>query len=181
MKITALDCAILGLMSKSPRSGYAIRKVFEETALGKYSSSPGSIYPALAKLEQNNLLKRASRKTQTSRQGSIYRITKTGDRYLDAWLMKELTHEDIAKRIDEQLLKFAFMDRLDPNLILDFLLQISSLASTYIKDLESYDESTTEDSTFISLLAVENGIAIYKAHAKWATQSAEKIRANAKG
>ena len=42
--MTPLSYALLGLMQMEPRSGYALRKVFETTPLGGYSSSPGSIY-----------------------------------------------------------------------------------------------------------------------------------------
>lgn len=37
-------------------SGYDLRKVFAETALGSYSSSPGAICPALARLEKQGLV-----------------------------------------------------------------------------------------------------------------------------
>ena len=40
-------------------SGYDLRKVFEETALGNYSSSPGAIYPALSRLEQQGIPRNA--------------------------------------------------------------------------------------------------------------------------
>jgi len=42
-----LELALLGLVLREQRSGYALRKVFAETALGGNSSSPGAIYPAL--------------------------------------------------------------------------------------------------------------------------------------
>ena len=50
MKHTALGYALIGLVQEDPRSGYALRKVFEDTPMGAFSSSPGSIYPALKKL-----------------------------------------------------------------------------------------------------------------------------------
>ena len=48
---TALEYALLGLLHQQPQSGYDLRKVFETTALGNYSGSPGAIYPALRRLE----------------------------------------------------------------------------------------------------------------------------------
>ena len=56
IKPTLLDYAILGLIQDRPLSGYAIRKLFEETALGNYSSSPGTIYPALKRLQKLELI-----------------------------------------------------------------------------------------------------------------------------
>ncbi len=58
IKPTLLDYAILGLIQNQPLSGYAIRKLFEETALGNYSSSPGTIYPALSRLQKFDLVEK---------------------------------------------------------------------------------------------------------------------------
>ena len=51
-RLSSLDCAILGLLSRRPGSGYDIRRVFQTTALGRYSDSPGSIYPAIKRLNR---------------------------------------------------------------------------------------------------------------------------------
>jgi DNA-binding PadR family transcriptional regulator len=51
LTITTLGYALLGLIRAEPRTGYALRMVFETTPMGSYSSSPGSIYPALKSLE----------------------------------------------------------------------------------------------------------------------------------
>ncbi|MDH5368031.1 MAG: PadR family transcriptional regulator, partial [Cyclobacteriaceae bacterium] len=56
IKTTSLDYAILGLVHILPQSGYAIRKQFELTAIGNYSSSPGAIYPALKRLQKFGLV-----------------------------------------------------------------------------------------------------------------------------
>ena len=38
-------------------SGYDLRKIFTTTAMGSFSDSPGAIYPALARLEANGLVR----------------------------------------------------------------------------------------------------------------------------
>ena len=48
-----LELAILGLLWQQPRSGYDLLKLFTETAMGGYSSSPGAIYPALKRLARH--------------------------------------------------------------------------------------------------------------------------------
>ena len=58
--MTPLSFALLGLIGMEPRSGYKLRKVFETTPLGNYSSSPGSIYPALRALEKAGLVRRGA-------------------------------------------------------------------------------------------------------------------------
>jgi len=53
---TTLDYIILGLVQKEPLTGYRIRKVFEDTALGNFGGSPGAIYPALKRLAKYKLI-----------------------------------------------------------------------------------------------------------------------------
>jgi DNA-binding PadR family transcriptional regulator len=53
---TPLEYAVLGLLHQSEQSGYDLRKVFAATALGNYSSSPGTVYPALKRLEKRGLV-----------------------------------------------------------------------------------------------------------------------------
>ena len=56
---STLGFALLGLLQQQPRSGYALRRVFATTPMGHYSSSPGAIYPALRRLEQQGLVRGA--------------------------------------------------------------------------------------------------------------------------
>ena len=63
-KTTTLDYIILGLIQENALSGYRIRKTFEDTALGNFGGSPGTIYPALNRLEQNKLISKQNRHGQ---------------------------------------------------------------------------------------------------------------------
>ena len=42
---TSLEYALLGLIHMQPQSGYDLRKIFETTPMGHYSSSPGAMAP----------------------------------------------------------------------------------------------------------------------------------------
>ena len=56
-KITTLDYIILALLFGEEQSGYRLRKSFEESALGNFGGdSPGTIYPALKRLEKNEFV-----------------------------------------------------------------------------------------------------------------------------
>ena len=56
-KIPSLGYALLGLIEQKPASGYDLRKIFSSTSMKYYSDSPGAIYPALGRLEQQGLLR----------------------------------------------------------------------------------------------------------------------------
>ena len=48
---STLEFALVGLLRQKVQSGYDLRKTFTETAMRHYSDSPGSIYPALKRLQ----------------------------------------------------------------------------------------------------------------------------------
>jgi DNA-binding PadR family transcriptional regulator len=48
---STLEFALTGLLRQKPQSGYDLRKTFTDTAMRHYSDSPGSIYPAMRRLQ----------------------------------------------------------------------------------------------------------------------------------
>jgi len=164
-KPTSLDYAILGLVYQEPRTGYGIRKVFETTALGNYSSSPGTIYPALKRLLKLELVEKQP-KGESSK--TLFYLTSLGKKTLQLWLAQPLEQKDIEKRIDEFFLRFAFMDDLlCQEQIIDFLQSFHDLLHTYLKELESFHQTASSDLPLHGRLAFEHGIASYKTTLKW--------------
>jgi len=162
---TVLDFAILGLLKKESLSGYQIRKVFEETAMGNYSSSPGSIYPALKRMQQlryiGQILNDSSGKMQ-------FAITPKGLEVLKDWILKPLALVDVQKRLDELLLRFAFMDDLvDKAQVLLFLDSLIELIQTHLTVLKEYVQQTEHQNPYYAQLAVDHGIQTLKATLSW--------------
>ena len=56
-RTTTVDFIILGLLQEQTLTGYGIRMIFENTAIGSYSSSPGTVYPAINKLKKMGFIK----------------------------------------------------------------------------------------------------------------------------
>src|SRR5271167_4854076 len=48
--------ALLLLISEEPRNGYQLMQAIEERSGGRWRPSPGSVYPALAQLEDEGLI-----------------------------------------------------------------------------------------------------------------------------
>jgi DNA-binding PadR family transcriptional regulator len=65
--------AALLLLAEEPRNGYQIMQVVEERSGGAWSPSPGSVYPALAQLEDEGLIH-----TQESEGRKLFAITDAG-------------------------------------------------------------------------------------------------------
>lgn len=165
MKPTLLDFAILGLIQDEPLSGYGIRKVFEETAMGNYSNSPGTIYPAIKRLEKFELVEKISPK-DSNKKG--FQITKKGLQQLKQWLVKPIEKEEVEKKTDELLLRFAFMENLaSKEQKIDFLHSFHDLLKVYIQDLQEYYSKESNQMPLHGRLAFQHGIESNKTTLKW--------------
>lgn len=163
-----LEYALLGLLAQQPMTGYGLRRVFAATPMGVFSDSPGSIYPALARLERDGLVRPAGQ--SGARAGSrLLAPTRAGLSALRRWLSAEVTREDVARRIDELLLRFAFMERhLDAASVDRFLGELAGTVSAYVNELRAYARSAAGAPASTGRLALGHGIAAYRATAEWA-------------
>ncbi len=70
--------ALLLLIAEEPRNGYQLMQTIEDRSGGRWRPSPGSIYPTLAQLEDEGLIR------ATEREGTkVFEITDTGREHLD--------------------------------------------------------------------------------------------------
>lgn len=70
---------LLSLLEDQPRHGYELIQALSERFDGTYSPSAGTIYPRLAKLEEEGLVTK-----HNDGRKSVYRITEAGRRELDS-------------------------------------------------------------------------------------------------
>ena len=173
-RITTLDYAIMGLLQQGAKTGYVIRQIFEQTALGSYSSSPGTIYPALKKLEKTGHVQKKALKEGEKEQ---FVLQKKGHEALYDWLKNDLSEEVIDKRMNEVLLKFAFMeDLLSKEERLYFLQELSGYLKESLEKLKLFHQTQGQHLALHGRLALENGIEGQKAHLRWAKYAHQVIK-----
>ena len=172
--ITSLDYAILGLIHQEPLSGYGIRKQFETTALGNYSSSPGAVYPALDRLQKLGLVIKSRIADQKK---DKFNCTDKGIATLKQWLLLPITIANVSKKTEELLLKFAFMDKLlNKHQKLEFLEAFQSQLKIYLEELKAFHAKEGDNLPLNGRLAFEHGIASYTATLKWCKNAITTIR-----
>jgi DNA-binding PadR family transcriptional regulator len=97
---------LLKLLDEAPRHGYEVIRLLQDRFMGVYAPSPGTIYPRLARLEEEGLV------THDEADGrKVYRITDKGREELRARLddLAELEEEitasvrDIAREVTEDV------------------------------------------------------------------------------
>lgn len=177
-----LGFALLGLLHEQPQSGYDLRKVFATTAMGSFSDSPGAIYPALKRLEQRALVRGTVEKSNGLRQRRLFRNTPKGVTALKGWLEQSITEDDVVHRLDDLMLRFAFMDGVvGEEHSAKFLEQLADRLTNYVPSLRKYLESHASEMTLSGRLALECGIYAYEAQLKWARASLAKYEQRKRG
>lgn len=173
IRLTTLDYAILGLLLDKPMSGYEIRKVFETTAMGNYSSSPGSIYPAIKKLEKAALINHIQ--VSGYRNGQ-FQITELGRVAIKEWLLMPFDRQFLSKKSEVLLLRFAFMDHLvSHDEKVWFLRLFIDVTNEYLSELQGFYEQQGGSLPLHGRLSFEYGLISVATQLEWAKSSLTKI------
>ncbi len=170
--LTSIDYIILGLLQSSELTGYGIRKIFETTALGNYSSSPGTIYPALKRLQKVGLIENVENNGKT-----VFQIRESGTAALLEWLQNSITQDDIQRRMAELILRFAFMNELTAiEIQIQFLEQLIENIKIYLQQLEQFYKLAKPDMDITSQLAFEHGLSSYRNDLNWAKKALKLLQ-----
>lgn len=177
-KPTKLGYAILGLL-REPMTGYAVRKVFETTPMGNYSSGPGTIYPALKRLHNAGLIEKYFDKNASKAGKSLYRLTEAGVLALQQWFRQPVTQKDMDKNLDALFLRFAFMEFfVDFETRVAFVREFKKEIEIYIHYLEDFFAEAKKSMPLHGRLAMEQGIESQYTISKWLDYALEKIIEN---
>lgn len=174
--ITTLGYAILGLLHMEPRTGYALRKVFETTPMGHYSSSPGAIYPALKRLEKRGLASSQIDESTKLRPKQVYSTTEAGVEVLRQWVSQPVEKSNVVHDMGDLMLRFSFMGTLvSDQVTYRFLSQMAKCIDLYVEDLEQLLPEIPATAPPHGRLAIISGIGNYRAQASWARRAMQEF------
>ena len=77
-----LDMLVLQLLSAGPAHGYNIAQRLQLLSQQTVQANPGSLYPALHRLEQRGWLKASWKPSETGREAKVYTLTRAGEKQL---------------------------------------------------------------------------------------------------
>jgi DNA-binding PadR family transcriptional regulator len=172
---STLEHAILGMLSGQPRSGYDVRRAFL-TNLRYYSDSPGTIYPALRRLEARGWIEPApaAESGEQNRARRPFTLTPAGRQELLAWLELPIADGDIAQRLSELFLRFTFMGaNVARETTLGFLRALEAgLTARAAEQRRKYDEVRKVALPFhTGVLSMLLGVETTEAQARWAAEA----------
>jgi DNA-binding PadR family transcriptional regulator len=173
-RITVLGYALLGLLRQKPSSGYQLRKIFAETPMGSFSDSPGAIYPALRRLEDRKLIRVSPNAGPSQRRRKVFQLSPEGVVALKKWLRAPVTQSDVANRMTELMLKFAFIEAaLGSRATIAFLCSFDRALNAYLAVLAKYVQRNHAAMPTSARLALQSGLLGYRAQAKWLAHAIE--------
>jgi len=174
-KITSqFELMLLALISQQPRSGYEIRKVLVTTPMAHYSDSPGSVYPALKRMEKRGVV-RSEEESVGQRKRQRYACTSKGNSALKQWLTKSVTRADVMYNLDELLLRFAFMQPLSRRETLAFLTDLAQHLEEHVIELKKFFAGVKKAMPITGRLAMESGIESYETTLRWARRANKEL------
>jgi len=78
-----LDLMILTIVARDAMHGYGISQKLTELSRDTFQVNPGSLFPALYRLEQDGKLKADWRPTENNRNAKYYKLTASGRKQLE--------------------------------------------------------------------------------------------------
>ncbi len=177
INITELGYMLMGLLSSGPMSGYAIRQILETTPLGHYSDSPGSIYPALKKLQALGCIEQVKTTTQRSTVKKTFAITCEGQEALKSWFEYPTTSTHLmGKHMPRLLLRFSFMSaHVSSSHMKQFLKRLIADVEEYHKYLEQTRAALSNAMDLSGKLALNHGILSAKMQIAWAKEALKAL------
>ena len=77
-----LDLLILKTLSLGPKHGLGIARRIQQVTQGTFDVKPGSLFPALHRLEEQGWLASSWGESENNRRAKYYKLTRAGERQL---------------------------------------------------------------------------------------------------
>jgi DNA-binding PadR family transcriptional regulator len=173
--LTTLEYALLGLLARKVMSGYDVHRLFIQTPLAHFSSSPGSIYPALKRLARRGLVTDTLDRSTEARPRRVYSLTEAGSAALDAWLRQPVTREELVRNQQAMILRFSLVEgRLAPEEVIAYLEGYRREVVSYLAELGTARDRMAGSSLY-ERLALEHGIQAYEGQIRWIDRAISQI------
>jgi hypothetical protein len=142
-----------------------------------FSDSPGSIYPALKRLERSGMVTCTLEETGHVRRRALYRLSSEGVNALQRWLTQPIQVDDVARKLPELFLRFSFLeDCLGRQACEPFLVSFSRCLKLYIGTLEEHLKSHEAVMSRSARLALRSGIMGYECQVAWVKMALDEYR-----
>jgi DNA-binding PadR family transcriptional regulator len=158
----SLRYSLLGLLAEQPRTGYELTRLFDESLLNVWPASHSQIYPELAKLAAEGLI----RQTASGARGKkVYSITPAGMDEILAWLRTEPDHSTK----NPSFLRVFFLWLMEPEDAVAFLEREELVHEAKLREFEAKAELPVRDTSreWAFRLALDWGVRYEREMLEW--------------
>lgn len=169
----------MGFLLGGPKTGYAIRKLIEDSIVHFWTESFGQIYPTLRELARDGLIEQVeSPGAEDGRPTKVYAITELGRLELEDWLRAPPWKRPPR---NELLLKLFFMPRVEPSLALEHLARFEAETRAELeqfRELEGWleQEHGRDVGHRFWLATLRFGKAEAEAHLAWCEEARDLLK-----
>ncbi len=167
-RLTSFEHILIGLVCRSPASGYDLKRIFAATPMGIYQPSSGSLYPALRRLEAKGLVKALDGNGDSARHRRVYEPTQAGRAVHGTWLHTPVEVSTVSRDLGLHLMRFVLMEHTSSRAeVLSFLHDLKDALAAFTAGLERYAAVTAHPGGRHPGLALEHGLAVHRASLQW--------------
>lgn len=134
--------ALLGILTRGPQTGYDIKKFADEVLSHFWKESYGQIYPLLAQLEEEGLVRKQPRPGKGRPGRNVYSLTPEGRRALVDWLGEPTELPSVR---NEMLLKVFFGRPAGPDLMIQQVKQFSKACEEMQEMIDRVEREMREE------------------------------------
>ncbi len=176
INVNDLEMVILGIVYKQgPCTPYAVRMEFEGSPSSHFSSSPGSIYPIMERLETQQGWLESEESTRGKQRRFLYSLTSSGVKALRGWYTKKQVDEACTMTFDPLRTRMYFIEALTDKQRTRFLQDATTALKANITmakiDVKRYRES----GDLWSELAAKGALASLESRKRWIEELSQSI------
>jgi DNA-binding PadR family transcriptional regulator len=180
-----LDYVILAGLLRQPRSGYDLTKWMERETSHFFVIGHSSIYPALARMEREGLVRYEVVASERGPERKVYSITEMGREALLSWAGEPAVEREVR---DEQLVKALCYGFLPEERVLERLRQEKVNHERKLEVYEGFERGLearlregviSQEAYLGTLLTLRRGIGAERSYAEWCEEAAEIISSTA--
>jgi DNA-binding PadR family transcriptional regulator len=175
--LTDVEQILLGLIARSPSTGYELKRFFTDTPAVVYRPSSGTLYPALRRLERRGLITTEPEVASSGRRQRRYHLTASGHSAHVTWLRQPVDPATVGADLGTHLMRFVMAERvLSTEEVLSFLDELAEAIEAFITQITDF-LSAASDAGRHPQLALRHGIDVHRASLAWVRSTRASLSA----
>jgi len=180
-KMKTLDYVILAGLIRKPRSGYDLTKWMERETSHFFAVGHSSIYPALARMEREGLVRYKVVPSEQGPERKVYSITEAGREALLSWVGEPAAKRQVR---DEQLVKALCYGFLPQERVLAWLREEKADHEEKLAQYDGFERELEDlfreggisrEAYLGTKLTIARGLGVEKSYVEWCEEAAKTI------